>query len=118
MTIPVRWIAVPAVVETWNPHEAHPRRLDIVGEPAATRPWRVRDAGGGNRPSGDVKGHSARYASLASSAAKRRCNSSGVRGTHLPSVRRTPTAPARPNRACSTHPPSAQRVIAAGRNAR
>jgi len=25
VTVLVRWIAVPAVVETWNPHEAHPR---------------------------------------------------------------------------------------------
>jgi len=72
MTVLVRWSAVPAVVETWNPPEAHPRRRRADSGQALACPRRGRlSRDSGNRPSGDVKGHSARYASPASSAAKR-----------------------------------------------
>src|SRR5450759_5518873 len=100
MTILVRWSAVPAVVETWNPREAHPRRLDIVGEPTAARPWRVRDAGSGSRPAGDTRPDTPSRPPRCQSAAATRV-----------------AFAARPNRARTTHR-RRRHVIPAGRNAR
>ena len=42
MTVVVRWSAVPAVVETWNPHEAHPRNRRAGSGQALACPRRGR----------------------------------------------------------------------------
>ena len=79
----VRWSAVPAVVETWDPHEAHPAQWASRQRPgpgvSAAREAEAVSSG----PAGDTRPDTPigppRW-QTAAGVAKRRCHPSGVRG--------------------------------------
>jgi len=86
VTVLVRWIAVPAVVETWNPHEAHPRSPRRRQRPglgvSATRAARAAEAvrRAMSRDTRPDTPRRPRRRQSAAGVAKHRCNSIGVLG--------------------------------------